>query len=113
MNYQTEEGMRNRAARQGLPPMPTALPETAPAPVAKSRLASLPSWVPLAVAIATLIVQQVLLGLRLLPPSEPITIAIVILGVVGSILMALPGLLDQYAAHKERLAAIARGKERE
>lgn len=88
--------------RQNVPPGPVD-PTPIPSP---SRVATLASWVPLALAIAGLIVQQSLIALRLLPQSEPVAIALVILGAVGAILAALPPLLATYTAHVERLEAM-------
>ncbi len=84
------------------PPPPQDIPIYPPAPTASTT--ALPTWVPLAVAITALVVQQALVALHGLPQSAPIAVAIVILGSVGAVLAALPAILGQYTEHREIMA---------
>ena len=86
--------------------MQAGRPPIVPPSPPQSGNTTIATWIPLAIAIAGLIVQQSLIALRLLPQSEPVAIALVILGAVGAILAALPPLLSQYTAHAERMESL-------
>lgn len=55
-------------------------------------------WIPLALAIALVVAQQVAIALRTLPPSAPITVALLVLTTLTATIPLVQQLLVQYQA---------------
>lgn len=71
-----------------------------------SLLPPLPAWAGLALSVILIIAQQTAIGLGHLPPSAPITVALVVLGIVSATAAALQGLFAQYSAHTQAMARL-------
>jgi hypothetical protein len=78
--------------------------ETDPVP-APSRPAVSLTWLPLALSVVLIVVQQALVTLRAVPPSTPVTVTILILTILAASIPAIEALLNAQTAARERMQA--------
>lgn len=86
------------------PPRPVrpALPDE-PSTDSPAPHMTFPAWVPLALAVALIVVQQVTVALHALPPSTPITVTLIILTTLSAIIVGVQALIAQWSNSQERL----------
>ena len=95
----TELGMRRRQDR--ITQMLDAVaPPPIPQPPEPQRAAFVPApWVLLTLAIVAVIAQQSLVALNKLPPSAPVTVAIVVFGILVTAIPLIQAILTQQNQH--------------
>lgn len=89
-------------------PEPVKLaPATPPVPPAPPIPAmSLPLWLPIALSVTLLVVQQIAVALRTLPESAPVTIVLLAVTTITAIIPAILTLLAQQHAQAVHLVTV-------
>jgi hypothetical protein len=108
MNDATQTAMQERAGRQGglLPPRPVQpQPEAEERgrPSATARALHFPAWIPFALSIAALVINQAGVALHALPPSTPVAVALIILTALAAMIAGVQALIVQYQAGQAEL----------
>lgn len=67
-------------------------------------MTTLKTWLPLALTV----VLDALSIVKVLPPSQPVTVALVVLTALAAAIPAVEGLLQQAQASAERIAGVAK-----